>query len=68
MPALVRDAGRLREPKHSVVIAGSRRSPPVEHDLQGCAVDGVKSFDWFIGYMRANLSDKIRASLAIGPF
>jgi len=34
----------------------------------GCAVAGVKSIDWFIGYMRANLSDKIRASLAIGPF
>ena len=29
----------------------------------GCAVAGVKSIDWFIGYMRANLSDKIRASL-----
>ena len=27
----------------------------------GCAVAGVKSIDWFIGYMRANLSDKICA-------
>jgi len=34
----------------------------------GCAIAGVKSVDWFIGYMRADLSDKIRASLAIGPF
>ena len=34
----------------------------------GCAIAGVKSIDWFIGYMRADLSDKIRASLAIGPF
>ncbi len=34
----------------------------------GCAIAGVKSIDWFIGYMRADLSDKIRASLAIGSF
>ena len=38
------------------------------YPVLGCAVAGVKSIDWFIGYMRANLSDKIRASLAIGPF
>ncbi len=34
----------------------------------GCAVARAKSIDWLIGYMRANLSDKFRASLAIGPF
>ena len=33
----------------------------------GCAIAGVQSIDWFIGYMRADLSDKTRASLAIGP-
>ena len=33
----------------------------------GCAIAGVKSSDWLIGYMRTDLSDKIRASLAISP-
>ena len=34
----------------------------------GCAIAGVKSIDCFIGCMRADLSDKTRAFLAIGPF
>ena len=34
--------------------------------LLACTVAGVKSIDWLVGYMRADLGDRLRASWSIG--
>ena len=31
-----------------------------------CHIAGVKSIDWLVGYMRADLGDRLRASWALG--
>ena len=34
--------------------------------LSICTIAGVKSMDWLVGYMRADLSDRLRASWSLG--
>ena len=34
--------------------------------LSICYIAGVKSMDWLVGYMRADLSDHLRASWSLG--
>jgi hypothetical protein len=34
--------------------------------LLACTVAGVKSIDWLVGYMCADLGDRLRASWSIG--
>ena len=31
-----------------------------------CGVAGVKSIDWLVGYMRADMGDRLRASRSLG--
>ena len=39
--------------------------PPL-HGLHICHIAGIKSIDWLVGYMRTDLSDRLRASRALG--
>ena len=36
------------------------------HPLLICGIAGVKSMDWLVGYMRADLMDRLRASWSLG--
>ena len=36
------------------------------HPLLICGIAGVKSMDWLVGYMRADLTDRLRASWSLG--
>ena len=72
--AALQHVGYSEEQAHEFTAHSARSGAATEmvhsglNPILGCAVAGVKSVDWFIGYMRASLPDRLRASLSICPF